>query len=728
MLNVKIKNCNNIKNAELSIEENNMNIFFGRNGSGKSTIAKAILLSSEGRNLADLLPYGINAEDAKPIVEGVTGKKIVVFNNDYIKRYVYQKDSVLENTFNILVRTPDYDDAKKAIDKELADLKTILLNDEITNKLMMQLQIFLEKIKAKEDGSIIKRGGVKAILEGKGAFFNPPKELECMKPFFDSQDVTEWAIWRRNGYDKFGQMKLCPYCSSQDNEKTDSRNKKFSELFDKSSVETAEVITTFLKNLSEFIDASASERLKEYFGVNGDKKTLEGHLKVLHTEAEYLFEKLKDIQGFNGSVVKKEEISELEKNVSDFRIDVSLFGMYFKSDSLKKYIEGINKKIDGLLNNIGRLKGEIGKYNDRLQKQIKSRTEDINDFLSLAGFRYCFCVELRGEDNALAKLKYVLPDESLQEMETPSNHLSWGEQNAFALIMFMFDALSQNADIIVLDDPISSFDRNKKYAIINRLFKTGDSENSLYMRTVLLLTHDFEPVIDYVKAKTGRQDARYNCAYYITNVEGLISCEKIEDKTDILSTVVLLKEIAMDKSMHILARTGSLRKFIEHQCVEVNKDYAYNILSNLTHGRKEAGYIKDNDRQMLEDEIQKGVNYIKQFIDDFDYDALLAKYDAATLLKECGDESKSPYERLLILRAYVERDPEARERLKRYNDVLRKYVDETFHVENDYLFSLDVRKYDIVPAEYSKYAKEFVEKETQRSLVANDSGGAGHNR
>ena len=37
------------------------------------------------------------------------------------------------------------------------------------------------------------------------------------------------------------------------------------------------------------------------------------------------------------------------------------------------------------------------------------------------------------------------------------------------LILFMFDAIRSDAKLIILDDPISSFDSNKKYAIINRL-------------------------------------------------------------------------------------------------------------------------------------------------------------------------------------------------------------------------------------------------------------------
>ena len=34
----------------------------------------------------------------------------------------------------------------------------------------------------------------------------------------------------------------------------------------------------------------------------------------------------------------------------------------------------------------------------------------------------------------------------------------------------MFYAISENAELVVLDDPISSFDTNKKYAIIHRMF------------------------------------------------------------------------------------------------------------------------------------------------------------------------------------------------------------------------------------------------------------------
>ena len=63
--------------------------------------------------------------------------------------------------------------------------------------------------------------------------------------------------------------------------------------------------------------------------------------------------------------------------------------------------------------------------------------------------------------------------------------------------------------------------------------------------------------------------------------------------------------------------------------------------------------------------------------------------------------------------AYIEKNTLARERIKKYNDVLRKYTDETYHIENDYLYTLDVRKYNIVPQQYSEAANDFMKKEKE---------------
>ena len=54
-MEINIKNCNNIKEASISVEKNSLNIKYGMNGTGKSTIAKAI---ESRENLAELKTFG----------------------------------------------------------------------------------------------------------------------------------------------------------------------------------------------------------------------------------------------------------------------------------------------------------------------------------------------------------------------------------------------------------------------------------------------------------------------------------------------------------------------------------------------------------------------------------------------------------------------------------------------------------------------------------------------
>ena len=46
------------------------------------------------------------------------------------------------------------------------------------------------------------------------------------------------------------------------------------------------------------------------------------------------------------------------------------------------------------------------------------------------------------------------------------------------------------------------------------------------------------------------------------------------------------------------------------------------------------------------------------------------------------------------------------------DDALMKYIDEQFHVENDYMFTLDLEKYDTVPDFVIPKCLEFLRKES----------------
>lgn len=182
-----------------------------------------------------------------------------------------------------------------------------------------------------------------------------------------------------------------------------------------------------------------------------------------------------------------------------------------------------------------------------------------------------------------------------------------------------------------------------------------------------------------------------------------------------MSSVVLFKELAMDGNIDIAARIGCLRKFIGHQFknpqIESN---AYNILSSLIHGRPQPTSDSDGKINLTDEQVNEGVEYIKGFITEFDYATALDQCSAQNLLSRYGRET-SAYIKMLILRAYTEQNKDARERLRKKNDILRKYVDETYHIENDYIYSLDVRRFNIVPENYITDADMFVMDELAQS-------------
>lgn len=713
---IKVKECNNIASGEIDVYANKLNILFGPNGTGKSTIARAISLASQGKSLSELIPYGTRSESASPSIEGVDEQSIAIFDANYVSQYVYQTDTLIKDAFEVLIRSKEYDEAKKNIDDALANIKTTITGRQEIINLQEQIGVLINTIKLTNNNQIAKRGGAKGILEGKGAYFNPPEELSELKPFFEADTVSKWALWRFQGYEQFGKKGCCPYCSTGDTEKTETINKVFADIFDKPSVETAATIIRALEGLKAYLCKDKTAELVSLFGVKKDLKVLEEQLSKLGMEANYLHERLTAIVSFNGSSVVRDNIKDLESKLANMKVDFRAIDAYFVSDLTKDEMGAVNTEIDSLLNEVGVLKREIGKYNKYIQDKIKDRKQDINNFLNLAGFKYAFDVQMDGENNARALLKFKLPDGKLGEALPPKKHLSWGEKHSFALILFMFDAIRSGAKLIILDDPISSFDGNKKYAIMNRLFetKTGKKRDSLYEKTVLMLTHDFEPVIDYIQTSSGKQTPTAVRASYLENIGGHLHSTPIIKGKDLMSSVVLLKELALDENIDIAARMGCLRKFIEHQYKNPREESdAYNIVSSLIHGRKEPTHDSEENDKLTPKQITDGEKYIREFISDFDYVSVRDHCTPQCLIERYSTE-KSAYIKMLILRVYTERDKEARNRLRKQNDVLRKYVDETFHIENDYLYSLDVRRFNIVPGSYIADAEKYVADERER--------------
>ena len=154
---------------------------------------------------------------------------------------------------------------------------------------------------------------------------------------------------------------------------------------------------------------------------------------------------------------------------------------------------------------------------------------------------------------------------------------------------FMHDVNRKKPDLVVLDDPISSFDKNKKFAILHELFR---GKGSLQNTTTLMLTHDIEPAIDVVKSTAGLFASAKPVASFLSTKEGVISEVSIT-KDDIQTFAQICSRIVASDA-DTLIKAVYLRRHYE---ILDNMGMAYNLLASLLH-KREQPTVKSIDQIM----------------------------------------------------------------------------------------------------------------------------------
>ena len=148
-MEIKIKNCNNIKIADIRVEKNALNIKYGMNGTGKSTIAKAI---EKRDNLIELKTFGSELKPEIIISESIN--RVEVFNNDFINRIIFNGSQVIDNAFEVFVKTDEYDKKRKEITDILSKLNRETFKDEIINNLRNSFSNVSSKIQLNTNQTI----------------------------------------------------------------------------------------------------------------------------------------------------------------------------------------------------------------------------------------------------------------------------------------------------------------------------------------------------------------------------------------------------------------------------------------------------------------------------------------------------------------------------------------------------------------------------------------------
>lgn len=706
---IDIKNCNNIREAQISIIENALNIKFGYNGTGKSTISEAIRRKIEGEDLKELMPFSDedSSEDSVPYVGDIPFHTVKVFNDRYIKQYLFKSDGIFEDSYKVLLKSQECDELAAQIDVILSELQDSVFQGDSIHDLANMLATYTTTVGYSPKG-VSKRGGVGEVLKGSGAGFDKYHELDKYKPFYSTtaEKMTSWATWRTKGIDQMNGY-ACPFCAIElDKDIIETENMRIKAVFKKCALEAANAILKFLKEGIEkgYIISEAQDFLETYMGDETKEQELSSELGHLGEETKYLHDKLQLIMHFRPMNVTNEELQKIEDSLKNMKIEERQISRFYATDVTKALVSEINEKIDALLTKTDELKNLFYRHGKKLQTLIDKRKDDINHFFILAGFPYEFVINENGESKANTYLK---PIGQSKTIINPENHLSWGEKNAFSLVMFMFDAVNDDADLIVLDDPISSFDTNKKFAVVRRMFDNRQ-EVSFRDKTVLMLTHDLQPVIDYIH---NRLFKKYGLttkvgAEYLENDKGAIVSRPIME-ADLLNVVSLTKQFAEDGRVPLYVRVVNARKYIELTNNNFSVLDNYNILSNLIHGRL---VPEDGTKQaMTEEAIVNGVNELKNLISGYaSYDKFMEELGTDYILGEL--DNGNPYYEILAIRLIFEREKGFMTKLRREYPEVCKFLNETSHIENDYIFQLNPEKFFSIPEVYMQEIKEFLEK------------------
>lgn len=706
MSNVLIKNCNNIKEASIVIEEGNLNIKFAINGTGKSTIAKALL--NKDKDLSLLKPFG---KEENPGVEcNPNIDNVELFDSDFVNNVVFNGSNVIENAFEVFIKSDKYDEQRNNINSLLHELKQKIIGNEELNKLNEQLIKLSSKINYKKEKNTIDSRGMYSSIKTDKNIFNIPKELNKYSLFLsDKEKNILWSEWKNKGktYD-YGE--ICPYCAEKFSGDHEKENEAFNSYYTKANVSNLTEFSNIIDNTKIYLNTDNSKKIEKCIKENVPNAEKDLIFTKFMSEVTYLKEKIYNITTFDSYKVGKSDISNLSNILLDLKISTDDLE-YFNNETLIKSIDIINSSISEMIGKITDLQKEIGKMNSLVISKMSSCKKEINSFLKLAGFSYEFDIVKDGDEkNSITVLKYVNSDDEKIQVSDIEKHLSWGEKNAFALVLFMYYALSKNPNLIILDDPISSFDGNKKYAIINRLFSNkGDYEDSFYNKTVLMLTHDFEPIIDF---GINHKPTKENNMWYLKNNNGIIQEQKINVSSDVLSTIKFYYNESINEDNNIISRICFLRKYLEHISTKKNsEENAYNILSSIIHGDNLRKKIDDEQYEDLSvDEIKSGEEWIKQFIKTFDSNKILIDNINNKYILDSYKTETNNYIKIQLFRVYLELS-DNRNKLKESNSIVLKYIDEIYHIENDYIFSLDLIKFDIIPDFIINSIDEFMSNE-----------------
>ncbi|MCB4762683.1 MAG: hypothetical protein LGB78_02040, partial [Sulfurovum sp.] len=376
-----IRNCNNIEEAKINIEPNCLNIKYGINGTGKSTIAKAI---SDKENISELMPFKYrenNPDNIKPIIEGADSiESILTFNEEYIGQFVFQENELVENSFDIFIKDDKYIENQEAIEELIKDVKKLFEDNDNLSLIIKDLEELNTSFGKSKDG-YAKSGKLAKSFGSGNKLENIPKGLEEYSDYLHNENNVKWLKWQMDGSKSYLNIKedKCPYCTAQVEETKKKMIVQVSEEYNATAINYLVQMLGVFERLDKYFSDDAKEQLKVIIqNSTGLSKEQISYLVQIKEQIETLLRKLESLQKLNFHTFR--DIDTVEEEITGLKISLGLIP-FLNSSETQQIINPMNESLEGILERIGELKGKIAIQKRQIETTIDIYKDDINSFL-----------------------------------------------------------------------------------------------------------------------------------------------------------------------------------------------------------------------------------------------------------------------------------------------------------------------------------------------------------
>ena len=589
-MKITISNYKNIKTLTYDLIENKKNFLFGITGSGKSSISQSL----DDEELDGSFSY------AGPCEIRIDGKQtdnysIIRFSQEDVDSYIQEHSD--EEMQEILI------DDDEAFQKKLIKLETKIDGVNIA------LGVYQKKY---EDMSVFcKQMGVTKL--NKGDVVSPSSSISKVIASLENtknssvfkticemdQAYYEWLLKGK----VFRKNDTCPYCERNITKK---RNRLLDgiDMFDekaskgvKSQIDNYETISG--KEEKTLTTLGALKKIRD--SIKLYRLACDDYIKASSFVAELL-----DLAVSPSSIKSITLRKETKKVFPD---------LYKAVEHLNKIIEDVRKAFINARKNTTEL--------------LRNKLRFINRYLTTFGIPYT--VKAQYGKNGLNN--YLIRHNDNGEDEDNHDCLSSGEKILLSLIVFVLKARKTDCDLIIFDDPVSSYDDFRRKQIFNLI--TG----CLDKKTVLVLSHD-QVFAKY--ALLGRSASKCGKIQYLENFDGNVKFVDItKDDFGVYSDMIKAK--AKDVT------NPYLKACLIREIYEGKQSNQYSYLSSILHcsdyGTIDASLNATGTNQIeIIRSIRKHTGVKLSPISNNDY------------YKNIDTSSMSLFEKALILREYIAQD------------------------------------------------------------------------